>query len=194
MAKYTMELRQLQSEFYENMQEYPIFDESYREQLNDKIYHACRFREIGYETPEIFFEELKEWLEVNMPEYNHLYKANEAALKLTPTQRTKIKEVFEMSKSDRSNYTSDGNEKVEKERMESSGSTTTFNRQSESQSEENLVSTVQDEQTTTDTETGNAQRDSKSYHSDFPQGNLTDEETVDTQYYSTGDFTRDDGI
>lgn len=92
MAKYTMELRKIQARFYEAMQDYPIFDENYRETLNDKIYHACKMREIGFETPELFLEQLAYWMDLHMPDYNWQYKAN--LIELTPLQRSQIMETM----------------------------------------------------------------------------------------------------
>ena len=55
MAKYTMHLNDVQKfcpAYTEVMNSYPIFDESYRANLNDKILKALRFEEIGAETVE----------------------------------------------------------------------------------------------------------------------------------------------
>ena len=51
MSRYTIELRYLIEGNYDlGLKDYPIFDESYREQLNNKIIQHYYFREIGFET------------------------------------------------------------------------------------------------------------------------------------------------
>ena len=75
MAKYTIELRTLISIGYElDLKTYPIFDESYRTQLNDKIINHYYFHEIGTETPDRFNFYLKQKMNEIMPLYNQLYK------------------------------------------------------------------------------------------------------------------------
>ena len=124
MATYTMELRKIQAEFYNAMQSYPIFDESYREQLNDKIYHALKYREIGYETPELFLEELEEWMNLNMPEYNWLYKAN--LIELTPLQRAKLLQIYNGTSNSKENSVKTGNDrKVSNENQSTSNTNET---------------------------------------------------------------------
>ena len=186
MAKYTMELRNLQAEFYSVMQTYPIFNESYREILNDKIYHACKFREIGVETPELFLEELEEWMNLNMPEYNHEYLANEALLKLTPTQRLKIMEIFNSNRKGDDNSKYKQSETTDRLVSESNTSETNYNRKGNSTSNQTQNSTSNSTDATTENNNGNSNRNSAAYHSDFPQANLGNKE--DSNYYSTGDY------
>ena len=48
MSKYTTELRWVIENGYDlQLNEYPIFDENYREELNQKIINHYYFREIG---------------------------------------------------------------------------------------------------------------------------------------------------
>ena len=186
MAKYTLELRSIQADFFASMQDYPIFNESYREILNDKIYHACKFREIGAETPELWCEYLKSWMDVNMPEFNNDYKANEALLKLTPTQRLKIMEIFNGNRKgdDTSKYKQ--SETTDRLVSETNTSETDYNREGNSLSNETQNNTSNSTDTTTENDSGTSNRNSASYHSDFPQANLTDKD--DSNYYSTGDY------
>ena len=76
MSKYTVQLRWLiENNFDLGLQDYPIFDESYRETLNNKIKDHFYFREIGFETPELFKNRLNEKMDNIMPYYNQLYES-----------------------------------------------------------------------------------------------------------------------
>lgn len=76
MSKYTTELRYLiESNFDLGLDDYPIFDESYRELLNQKIINHYYFREIGMETAELFKRYLNQTMREIMPYYNQLYKS-----------------------------------------------------------------------------------------------------------------------
>ena len=182
MSKYTIELRKIKNEFYAAMQDYPLFEESYRQELNDKIFHACRYREIGFETVEMFLEELQEFMELNMQEYNYLYKS--ILLDLTPLQRAKIIETLR------------SNEDSFRDRNQNLEQTSTLNRQETGSSETNVdessESTRTDNLNSETTETGtvgvvNQETDNTTgtqYNMDFPQGNLSD--ITDSNYYSSG--------
>lgn len=76
MSKYTTELRTLiENHFDIGLKDYPIFDESYRDILNAKIIEHYFFREIGFETAELFKRFLNRTLNEIMPFYNQLYKS-----------------------------------------------------------------------------------------------------------------------
>lgn len=76
MSKYTTELRYLiESNFDLGLDDYPIFDENYRELLNQKIINHYYFREIGMETAELFKRYLNQTMKEIMPYYNQLYKS-----------------------------------------------------------------------------------------------------------------------
>ena len=53
--------------------DYPIFDESYRSQLNSKIIRHYRYYEIGSETVELFAHNMAAKMWDIMPYYNKLY-------------------------------------------------------------------------------------------------------------------------
>ena len=75
MAKYTIELGQLiKNNFPLGLSDYPIFNEEYRRTLNDKIIEHFYFREIGFETPQLFKRFLNRKLNEIMPYYNKLYE------------------------------------------------------------------------------------------------------------------------
>ena len=74
MSKYTITIRRLiQNGFKFNLNDYPIFDESYRATLNKKILDHYLMSEIGLETPELFNHYLGSKLNEIMPYYNILY-------------------------------------------------------------------------------------------------------------------------
>lgn len=83
MANYTIELRELlDNGFKPALDEYPIFDEEHRAELNKKIIEHYYFREIGQETPERFNYMLRRTMNEIMPHYNNLYKS--AAIEFDP--------------------------------------------------------------------------------------------------------------
>lgn len=76
MSKYTTELRYLiENNFDIGLKDYPIFDENYREPLNQKIINHYYFREIGFETAELFKRYLNNTMREIMPYYNQLFKS-----------------------------------------------------------------------------------------------------------------------
>ena len=76
MAKYTITIKTLiDNNFDFQMTNYPIFDENYREALNNNILHHYYENEIGFETAPLFRFYLNQKLNEIMPYYNELYKA-----------------------------------------------------------------------------------------------------------------------
>lgn len=93
MSKYTTELKYLvESNYPLGMDLYPIFDESYREQLNKKIIDHYYFREIGFETAELFKRFLNRTLNEIMPYYNQLYQSQ--LLKFDPLSTKSLLETY----------------------------------------------------------------------------------------------------
>lgn len=75
MAKYTITIKTLiDNNFDFQMTHYPIFDENYRETLNNNILHHYYENEIGFETAPLFRFYLNQRLNEIMPYYNELYK------------------------------------------------------------------------------------------------------------------------
>lgn len=76
MSKYTTQLRYLIDMKYDiGLNEYPIFDESYREILNNKIINHYYTEEIGFETARLFKIHFVARMNEIMPKYNILYQA-----------------------------------------------------------------------------------------------------------------------
>ena len=57
------------------LDEYPIFDESYRKTLNDRIKRTYWLQEIAHETVDIFVWRLSLKMDLIMPRYNRMYLA-----------------------------------------------------------------------------------------------------------------------
>ena len=81
MAHYTITIKTLiDNDFDFKMTEYPIFDESYRDVLNQKILDHYYMDEIGFETAPLFRFYLNTKLNEIMPFYNTLYATQKAIL------------------------------------------------------------------------------------------------------------------
>ena len=75
MAKYTITIKTLiDNKFNFKMDSYPIFDENYRNTLNNNILYHYYENEIGFETASLFRFYLNQKLNEIMPYYNELYK------------------------------------------------------------------------------------------------------------------------
>ena len=55
------------------LRDYPIFDEDYRDVLNQRIYNHFAYREIASDTPQMFVYYLNRRMCENMPTYNAIY-------------------------------------------------------------------------------------------------------------------------
>lgn len=64
--------------------DYPIFNENYREELNNKIIRHYYFREIGLETAELFRWYMRREMFEIMPYYNQLYESEMIAKQMEP--------------------------------------------------------------------------------------------------------------
>ena len=75
MAKYTITIKTLiDNNFDFQMTQYPIFDENYRDTLNNNILYHYYENEIGFETASLFRFYLNQRLNEIMPKYNELYR------------------------------------------------------------------------------------------------------------------------
>ena len=81
MAHYTITIKTLKEHNFDfGLQNYPIFNETYREILNNNILNYYFESEIGFETAELFKFYLNNTMQLIMPKYNEIYKAQETAL------------------------------------------------------------------------------------------------------------------
>ena len=82
MAKYTMTIKTLiDNNFDFGLNDYPIFNETYRSILNKNILDYYFESEIGFETPALFKHYLNSKMRLIMIKYNALYQAQEEVLK-----------------------------------------------------------------------------------------------------------------
>lgn len=82
MSKYTTTIKNLiDNNFDFQLDSYPIFDEQYRNTLNQNILYHYYENEIGFETASLFRFYLKQKLNEIMPYYNELYIAQKDLLK-----------------------------------------------------------------------------------------------------------------
>lgn len=102
MSKYTTELRWVVEQTLDNqgadhvednwslvyktigLDDYPIFDEAYRETLNNKIIRHYYTREIGAETVGRFRLFIRDTMHLIMPYYNQLYESERLAKGMEP--------------------------------------------------------------------------------------------------------------
>ena len=78
MAHYTTTIKTLLDNHFDlGLQDYPIWNESYRNILNKKILDHYYMDEIGYETAELFKHFLNARMNEIMPYYNDLYNNQE---------------------------------------------------------------------------------------------------------------------
>lgn len=76
MSKYTITIKNLMKNHFDfGLQDYPIFDENYRNTLNENILYYYYEDEIGFETPELFKVYLNRTMNRIMSYYNNLYTA-----------------------------------------------------------------------------------------------------------------------
>lgn len=81
MAHYTVTIKTLiDNNFDFGLQNYPIFDESYRSTLNSNILNYYFEAEIGVETPALFKKLLNARMQLIMNKYNVLYNAQKELL------------------------------------------------------------------------------------------------------------------
>lgn len=81
MAKYTVTILSLQKNNFDfGLTSYPIFDEAYRNTLNNNILNYYLESEIGVETAALFKRLLNDRMALIMPKYNKMYLAQNELL------------------------------------------------------------------------------------------------------------------
>lgn len=89
MADFTVELREMEPQFFDALQDYPIYDEEHREELNLKLYRHYKYREIGFETIDLFVDRLRTRMHEIMPPINDLYRS--AAIDYDPLEDVNVR-------------------------------------------------------------------------------------------------------
>lgn len=113
MADYTLTLGNLIARGFDtderlhlSAQYYPIFDESYRAKLNEKIVAHYALREIGSETPQMFLFYLGRTMREQMDYFNQLYLS--AQRKFDPFVTSDIRQEMESANTNESSGRSSG--------------------------------------------------------------------------------------
>ena len=107
MAKYTITIKSLlDNNFDFGLQNYPIFNESYRNILNNNILNHYYENEIGFETANLFKFYLNQKLNEIMPYYNILYTAQEDIIKDKLFDNVDLKETSNRINKTNTNSTS----------------------------------------------------------------------------------------
>lgn len=102
---------------------YPLYDETHRAELNEKIIAHFALREIGFETVEMFVYKLGVTMRENAPYFNTRYKAAAALLAADPLSTVDTTTTSDSSSESQSSSKADGSQ-------DSSSSTTSDARQS----------------------------------------------------------------
>ena len=96
MAKYTVTILTLQKNNFDfGLTSYPIFDENYRETLNNNILNYYLESEIGVETAELFKRLLNDRMALIMPKYNKMYIAQDELLQNGILGNVHLTETFQ---------------------------------------------------------------------------------------------------
>lgn len=118
MADYTLTLGNLidhgfntDEKLHLSSQYYPIFDESYRAKLNEKIVAHYALREIGSETPQMFVFYLGRTMREQMDYYNQLYVS--AQRRFDPFITSDIRQEMDSTSSNESSGRSSGTQSNE---------------------------------------------------------------------------------
>ena len=109
MAKYTTTIKTLIDHNFDfGLKSYPIFDENYRDTLNNKILYHYYENEIGFETANLFKLYLNQKMNEIMPYYNTLYE-NQNKILDSMFDNVDIKEDFIRNMNSNANSTSTSN-------------------------------------------------------------------------------------
>lgn len=113
MSKYTITIKNLIDNGFDfGLNNYPIFDENYRNTLNQNILNYYYESEIGFETPELFKRYLNNKMNLIMSYYNVLYEKQKNLLS-NLERNVNLTETFERTNntntSSSSNSTSNSN-------------------------------------------------------------------------------------
>lgn len=202
MAFVTPQLRRVLDMGYDlGLNHYPIFSESHRQELNQKIVNHFRYREIGYETINQFIFALNRKMFEIMPFYNQLYESEELEISaltnysydeiskktgndlLEKTGEDSTKQSGDTTRTDTGTQTNEQNG-TDKQTFEDVTNKTTYG----SSENENTATTtdVTHGQTTTTSGTDSSKR----VHSDTPQGMLSANFPESANYASDADVSK----
>lgn len=110
MARYTITILTLQKNNFDfGLTSYPIFDENYRETLNNNILNYYLESEIGVETAELFKRLLNNRMALIMPKYNKMYVAQNELLEKGILGNVNLTETMDRNTSNTSAQVDNGN-------------------------------------------------------------------------------------
>lgn len=202
MAFVTPQLRRVLDMGYDlDLKHYPIFSESHRQELNDKIVNHFRYREIGYETVTQFIFALNRKMFEIMPFYNQLYESEELEISaLTNYSYDEVSkktgnDLLEKTGTDTNKQTGDTTRKdtgtqtneqngTDKQTFDDVKNKTTYG---SSETENTATTTNVTHGQTTNTEGTDT---SKRVHSDTPQGMLSANFPESANYASDADVSK----
>lgn len=202
MAFVTPQLRRVLDMGYDlGLKNYPIFSESHRKELNEKIVNHFRYREIGYETITQFIFALNRKMFEIMPFYNQLYESEELEISaltnysydeiskktgndlLEKTGTDTNKQTGDSTRTDTGTQTNEQNG-TDKQTFEDVKNKTTYG------SNENENTTTTSDVTHGQTTTTQGTDSSKKVHSDTPQGMLSANFPESANYASDADVSK----
>lgn len=202
MAFVTPQLRRVLDMGYDlGLQNYPIFSESHRQELNQKIINHFRYCEIGYETINQFIFALNRKMFEIMPFYNQLYESEELEISaLTNYSYDEVSkktgnDLLEKTGTDTNKQTGDSTRTDTGTQTNEQGGTDTQtfkdvkNKTTYGSSENENTSTTSDV-THGQTSTTKGTDSSKRVHSDTPQGMLSANFPESANYASDADVTK----
>lgn len=150
---------------------YPLFDESHREELNTKIINHYLFREIAYETVALWKNRLAEKMDLIMPKYNEMYRALSQQFNIFQNVNTVRKYLIQEKSNDERNRS----QNTQNDRTSSATGTNT----TQNSGTQDYTSSSEAQNTGNNHTSGN----NNTKHSDYPQANI-----------STGDYLSDEDV
>lgn len=202
MAFVTPQLRRVLDMGYDlGLNHYPIFSESHRQELNEKIVNHFRYREIGYETITQFIFALNRKMFEIMPFYNQLYESEE--LEISALTNYSYDEISKKTGNDLLEKTgTDTNKQTGDSTRTDTGTQTNEQTGADKQTFEDVKNKTtygssENENTTTTSDVKHGQitttegtDTSKRVHSDTPQGMLSANFPESANYASDADVTK----
>lgn len=144
MAHYTITIQTLINNGFDfKLNEYPIFDENYRETLNNKILNHYFDAEIGFETAPLFRHYLLAKLNEIMPLYNIMYEKQKDILE-NIFGNVNLTETFESENSNNKNGNNSTNNSTLSNRTTNSNSSSNSSSNSNSSGNSNMKNLFQD--------------------------------------------------
>lgn len=202
MAFVTPQLRRVLDMGYDlGLKNYPIFSESHRQELNEKIVNHFRYREIGYETITQFIFALNRKMFEIMPFYNQLYESEE--LEISALTNYSYDEISKKTGNDLLEKTGeDSNKQTGDTTRKDTGTQTNEQSGTDKQTFEDVKNKTtygssENENTSTTTDVTHGQTtatqgtdSSKRVHSDTPQGMLSANFPESASYASDADVSK----